>query len=78
MVMNTTYENKAAVKNGVMRMVLVVAAMLIGILVLFGMLLFAGSKAFWIYILIHIIGLLLVLGITPAMKLPLFACPGCL
>ena len=61
--MKTTHEKKAAVKNGVMRMVLVVAAMVIGILVLFGMLVFAGSKAFWIYILIHIIGLFLVLGI---------------
>ena len=34
MIMNTTHEKKAAVKNGVMRMVMVVAAMVIGILVL--------------------------------------------
>lgn len=61
--MNTTYEKKEAVKNGVMRMVLVVASMAIGILGLFILLLFAGQKAGWIYTVIHFIGLFLVLGI---------------
>ena len=61
--MNTTHEKKAAVKNGVMRMVLVVASMVIGILALFIIILLAGQKAGWIYTIIHFIGLLLVLGI---------------
>ena len=66
--MNTTHEKKADVKNGVMRMVLVVASMVIGILALFIMLLLAGQKAGWIYTLIHFIGLFLVLGIYASHK----------
>ena len=61
--MNNTVEKKAAVKNGVLRMVLVVIAMVVGILALFVMILLAGQKAGWIYTLIHFIGLFVVLGI---------------
>ncbi len=68
--MNTTLEKKAAVKNGVMRMILVVAAMVIGILALFVMILLAGQKAAWIYTIIHFIGLFLVLGIYASHKTP--------
>ena len=61
--MKTTQEKKAAVKNGVLRMILVVASMVIGVLILFLLIIFAGQKAGWIYTLIHFIGLFLVLGI---------------
>ena len=61
--MKMTYEKKEAVKNGVLRMVLVILSIVIAILALFVLILFAGSKAPWIYIFIHILGLFLVLGI---------------
>ena len=61
--MKMTYEKKEAVKNGVLRMVLVILSIVIAILALFILILFAGSKAPWIYIFIHILGLFLVLGI---------------
>ena len=66
--MKTTHEKKAAVKNGVLRMVLVVGSMVIGVLVLFLLVLFAGQKAGWIYTIIHFIGLFLVLGIYASYK----------
>ena len=66
--MKTTHEKKAAVKNGVLRMVLVVGSMVIGVLILFLLVLFAGQKAGWIYTLIHFIGLFLVLGIYASYK----------
>ena len=61
--MKMTYEKKEAVKNGVLRMVLVILSIVIAILALFVLILFAGSKAPWIYIFIHILGLFLVLAI---------------
>ena len=61
--MKMTYEKKGAVKNGVLRMALVVILMVIGILLLFGLILFAGQKAGWIYLFYQILGLFLVLGI---------------
>ena len=66
--MKTTQEKKAAVKNGVLRMILVVASMVIGVLILFLLIIFAGQKAGWIYTLIHFIGLFLVLGIYASYK----------
>ena len=66
--METTQEKKAAVKNGVMRMVLVVISMVIGVLILFILVLLAGQKAGWIYTIIHFIGLFLVLGIYASYK----------
>ena len=66
--MKQTVEKKAAVKNGVLRMVLVVVSMVIGVVVLFILVLLAGQKAGWIYTLIHFIGLFLVLGIYASYK----------
>ena len=66
--MKTTHEKKAAVKNGVLRMVLVVGSMVIGVLILFLLVLLAGQKAGWIYTIIHFIGLFLVLGIYASYK----------
>lgn len=68
--MNTTHEEKAAVKNGVMRMIMVVVAMVIGILTLFVIILLAGQKAGWIYTIIHFIGLFLVLSIYASHETP--------
>ena len=61
--MKMTHEKKEAVKNGVLRMILVVVSMVIAILMLFNLILFAGQKAGWIYTFIHFLGLFLVLGI---------------
>ena len=66
--MNKTVEKEAAVKNGVLRMVLVVISMVIGVLILFALVILAGQKAGWIYTLIHFIGLFLVLGIYASYK----------
>ena len=55
--MNQTLEKGAAVKNGVLRMVVVVILMVIGVLAVFLLILFAGQKAGWIYTMIHFIGL---------------------
>ena len=66
--MKQTVEKKEAVKNGVLRMVIVVVSMVIGVLALFALVLLAGQKAGWIYTLIHFIGLFLVLGIYASYK----------
>ena len=66
--MNQTVEKKEAVKNGVLRMVVVVVSMVIGVLLLFAIIMLAGQKAGWIYTLIHFIGLFLVLGIYASYK----------
>ena len=49
-------------------MVLVVGSMVIGVLILFLLVLFAGQKAGWIYTMIHFIGLFLVLAIYASYK----------
>ena len=66
--MNQTLEKGAAVKNGVLRMILVVILMVIGVLAVFLLILFAGQKAGWIYTMIHFIGLFLVLAIYASYK----------
>ena len=66
--MNQTLEKGAAVKNGVLRMVVVVILMVIGVLAVFLLILFAGQKAGWIYTMIHFIGLFLVLAIYASYK----------
>ena len=66
--MKQTVEKKEAVKNGVLRMVVVVVSMVIGVLVLFTIIMLAGQKAGWVYTLIHFIGLFLVLGIYASYK----------
>ena len=73
--MKTTHEKKAAVKNGVLRMVLVVGSMVIGVLILFLLVLLAGQKAGWIYTMIHFIGLFLVLAIYAGL---LYQCASCI
>ena len=52
-------ESKAAVKNGVARMILVVLSILIEVIVIFLLLHYAGSRAGWIYVVLHIISILL-------------------
>ena len=66
--MNQTLEKGAAVKNGILRMVVVVILMVIGVLAVFLLILFAGQKAGWIYTMIHSIGLFLVLAIYASYK----------
>ena len=66
--MNQTLEKGAAVKNGILRMVVVVILMVIGVLSVFLLILFAGQKAGWIYTMIHFIGLFLVLAIYASYK----------
>ena len=66
--MNQTLEKGAAVKNGILRMVVVVILMVIGVLAVFLLILFAGQKAGWIYTMIHFIGLFLVLAIYASYK----------
>ena len=61
-------ESKAAVKNGVARMILVVLSILIEVIVIFLLLHYAGSKAGWIYVVLHIISILLVLVIYGSHK----------
>ena len=66
--MEQTYEKQASVKNGVSRMVFAVLAILLEVLVILGLLFFAGQKAGWIYTLIHIVGTILVLRIYGSHK----------
>ena len=66
--MNMTQEKKESVKNGILRMVLVLLLMLIGILALYFIIIYAGQKAAWIYTIIHLIGFFLVLGIYASHK----------
>ena len=61
--MKMTHEKKEAVKNGILRMVLVLLSMVLALLTIFILILVAGSKATWIYLYIHILGLFLVLAI---------------
>ena len=61
-------EKKAAVKNGVVRMILVVLSILIEVVVIFLLLQFAGSKAGWIYVVLHILSIILVLMIYGSHK----------
>ncbi len=64
----STMEKKAAVKNGVVRMILVVLSILIEVVVIFLLLQFAGSKAGWIYVVLHILSIILVLMIYGSHK----------
>ena len=66
--MESTYEAQASVKNGVSRMIFAVISILLEVAVILLLLYFAGQKAGWIYILIHILGTFLVLGIYGSYK----------
>lgn len=58
-----TVEKKTSVKNGIVRMILVLLSLVLEVAVIFLLLHFAGSKAGWIYSIIHIISVILVLMI---------------
>lgn len=58
-----TVEKKTSVKNGIVRMILVLLSLVLEVAVIFLLLHFAGSKAGWIYSIIHIISMILVLMI---------------
>lgn len=63
-----TMEKKAAVKNGVVRMILVLLSILVEVAVIFLLLHYAGSKAGWIYSVLHILSIILVLVIYGSHK----------
>lgn len=58
-----TVEKKTSVKNGIVRMILVLLSLVLEVAVIFLLLHFAGSKAGWIYSIIHFISMILVLMI---------------
>ena len=66
--MENTLENKAAVKNGVSRMLFAVLSMLLEVAVILWLIFFAGQKAGWIYTIFHILASVLVLAIYGSHK----------
>ena len=66
--MGKTVENKAAVKNGVSRMIFVIISILVEVAVIFLLIYFMGQKSGWIYSLIHLLGLIMVLVIYGSHK----------
>ena len=66
--MENTMETKAAVKNGVSRMIFAVLSILLEVAVIFLLLYFAEQRAGWIYILLHVLGTFLVLVIYGSNK----------
>ena len=63
-----TMEKKAAVKNGILRMVLVVLSIVLEVAVIFLLLRIAGSKAGWIYSVLHMLSIIQVLVIYGSHK----------
>ena len=63
-----TLEKKSAVKNGIVRMVLVLVSILLEVVVIFLLLHYLGSKAGWVYSIIHILSIILVLVIYGSHK----------
>ena len=66
--MENTQETKAAVKNGVMRMVFAVISILLEVAVILLLLYFAGQKAGWVYSLVRLFGAIVVLRIYGSHK----------
>ena len=66
--MENTQETKAAVKNGVMRMVFAVISILLEVAVILLLLYFAGQAAGWVYSLIRLFGAIVVLRIYGSHK----------
>ncbi len=66
--MENTLEKKAAVKNGVSRMIFAVFSILLEVVVILMLLAFAGQKAAWIYVVIRFFGFILVLAIYGSHK----------
>ena len=63
-----TQETKAAVKNGVVRMVLAVISILLEVVVILSLLYLAGQKAGWVYSAIRFLGAMVVLRIYGSHK----------
>ena len=63
-----TQETKAAVKNGVVRMVLAVISILLEVVVILSLLYLAGQKAGWVYSAIRFLGAMVVLRIYGSYK----------
>ena len=63
-----TVEKKSAVKNGIVRMVLVLLSILLEVVVIFLLLHCLGSKAGWVYSVLHILSIILVLVIYGSHK----------
>ena len=63
-----TVEKKSAVKNGIVRMVLVLLSILLEVVVIFLLLHYLGSKAGWVYSVLHILSIILVLVIYGSHK----------
>ena len=66
--MENTQETKAAVKNGVVRMVLAVISILLEVVVILSLLYLAGQKAGWVYSAIRFLGAMVVLRIYGSHK----------
>ena len=66
--MENTQETKAAVKNGVVRMVLAVISILLEVVVILSLLYLAGQKAGWVYSAIRFLGAMVVLRIYGSYK----------
>ena len=66
--MEKTQETKADVKNGVKRFIFACLSILLEVFVIFAILLFAGSKASWVYTCIRVLALALVLSIFGSSK----------
>lgn len=63
-----TVEKKSAVKNGIVRMALVLLSILLEVVVIFLLLHYLGSKAGWVYSVLHILSIILVLVIYGSHK----------
>ena len=66
--MKKTQETKAAVKNGVSRMIFAIASIAVEVVVIFLLIYFMGQKATWIYTAIRILAAILVLSIYGSHK----------
>ena len=66
--MENTQETKAAVKNGVVRMVFAVISILLEVVVILSLLYLAGQKAGWVYSAIRFLGAMVVLRIYGSYK----------
>ncbi len=66
--MEKTQETKAEVKNGVKRMIFVVLSILLEVVVILALVMFAGTKASWIYHCLRILAIILVLLIFGSSK----------
>ncbi len=66
--MKKTTETKAAVKNGVSRMIFAIASIVVEVIIILILLLYTGDKAAWIYAIIRLMGAIFVLRIYGSHK----------